>query len=53
MTDQRLLNAIEYAMRRAPIVEDNPSEEGDFEVEIHEPESLLAFCKVLLEELNG
>lgn len=53
MNEQKLINAIIYAMRRAPVVEDVPSEEGDFEVEIHEPESLLPFCKALLEELKG
>lgn len=53
MRDQTLINAITYAMRRAPVVEDVPSEDGDFEVEIHDPESLLPFCRELLEELKG
>lgn len=53
MNEQKLMNAIIYAMRRAPVVEDVPSEGGDYQVEIYEPESLLPFCKELLEELKG
>lgn len=53
MRDQTLINAITYAMRRAPVVEDVPCEDGDYQVEIYEPESLLPFCKELLEELKG
>lgn len=53
MNEQKLMNAIIYAMRRAPVVEDVPSEDGDYQVEIYEPESLLPFCKELLEELKG
>lgn len=52
MNDHDLINAIEYSMRRSPIIEEQISEDGVFEIEIYEPESLIPFCKALLAEIG-
>lgn len=45
-------NAIRYALNHAPIIEVQPSEEGDYEVEIYEPEAVKPFVLALLSDLG-
>lgn len=47
-----IFNAIEYALRHEAVTEIASSEDGEYEVEIHEANSLMPFVKCLLRELE-
>ncbi|WP_156884116.1 hypothetical protein [Brucella sp. 09RB8910] len=47
-----IFNAIEYALRHEGVTEIAFSEDGEYEVEIHEASSLMPFVKCLLRELE-
>ncbi len=51
-TETTIFNAIEYAMRREPVTEIAAYEDGDFEVEIYDANSLLPFVMCVLRELG-
>jgi len=47
-----IFNAIEYALRHEGVTEIAFSEDGEYEVEIHEASSLMPFVMCLLRELE-
>ncbi|MGN8022280.1 hypothetical protein ACTJJ7_16380 [Phyllobacterium sp. 22229] len=50
--DVEIDNAIRYALNHAPIREVQPSEDGDYEVEIYEHEAVKPFVLALLADLG-
>lgn len=47
-----IFNAIAYALRHEGVTEVAFSEDGEYEIEIHEASSLMPFVKCLLRELK-
>lgn len=51
-TEPTIFNAIEYALRHEGVTEVAFSEDGEYEIEIHEAFRLMPFVKCLLRELE-
>ncbi|GEM_PF-3005828 len=52
ISENKIINAIDYALRCEAVTEVTPSEDGEYEVEIHEASSLRPFVMCLLRELG-
>jgi hypothetical protein len=52
LDEPAIFNAIEYALHHERVTEIAFSEDGEYEVEIHEASSLMPFVKCLLRELE-
>lgn len=50
MDDMKIRQAAEYALRVCPVVEDVPSEDGDYQSEIYDVDSLIPFLMAFLRE---
>lgn len=53
LPETAIFNAIEYALRHEGVTEIAFSEDGEYEVEIHDASSLMPFVKCLLRELEA
>ncbi|MCO7729044.1 hypothetical protein L614_002000000210 [Ochrobactrum sp. J50] len=52
LDEPAIFNAVEYALRHEGVTEIAFSEDGEYEVEIHEASSLMPFVRCLLRELE-